>query len=502
MNRQNEQGIALVITLFLMAALSALAVSIMFLAQTETSASRNYKTMSQARYGGEAGVHRAMNYLMSSAYTTTQATAYTNPSFNVTTSPVKYNGQDVVLRANALLSNYPVAAVKTAYAAAAQGQLSATLGGVPTVIDYSATATLLSMQPVNVYGGGIEYIQTWQITASGTVPGPMPATVEVTAMLERDTAAAETYAIFATGRGCGAINLRGNVETDSYDSRSMSGTPPATTPAGGAVGTNGNLSISGSVDVKGNLDTPRTGVGSCNAGTPTALTGSGNAQVRGNVLQLPQEKKYPSPTLPDPLPPVTDLDVSSCAAIATAILPATCAVGATSNDLIITTLGATPLSLGNITIGSSVNLTVQSSIAGGTVNMHLNSIAMGGSSQLSIGNNSVVVMNVVGNGESTPIDFTGGTISNGSYDPSKMQILYAGTGEVKIVGGAGVSATIYAPNADIVKHGSGGFYGSVLGETFTDQAGQISSVHYDTSLATKFFTLGNFVMSSFSWKKY
>src|SRR3954453_16583308 len=62
--KRNEQGIALVITLFLMATLSALAVSMMFLAQTETAASRNYKTMSQARYSAEAGVPMMANYLI------------------------------------------------------------------------------------------------------------------------------------------------------------------------------------------------------------------------------------------------------------------------------------------------------------------------------------------------------------------------------------------------------------------------------------------------------
>ena len=71
MTRKGEQGVALVITLFLMGAMSALAVSMMFLAQTETSASRNYRTMSQARYAGEAGVHRALNYLSSTAYAPT-----------------------------------------------------------------------------------------------------------------------------------------------------------------------------------------------------------------------------------------------------------------------------------------------------------------------------------------------------------------------------------------------------------------------------------------------
>ena len=117
-----------------------------------------------------------------------------------------------------------------------------------------------------------------------------------------------------------------------------------------------------------------------------------------------------------------------------------------------------------------------------------------------------VVMNVSGKTATgdlaTPIDFAGGTIANATYDPSKFQILYAGSGTVKVVGGAAASATVYAPNADIVKHGSGGFYGSLLGRTFTDQAGSNSSVHYDRSLGAKFFTLGNYVMTSFSWKKY
>ena len=35
----------------------------MFLSQTETYASMNYKMMSQARYGAEAGVEKAANFL-------------------------------------------------------------------------------------------------------------------------------------------------------------------------------------------------------------------------------------------------------------------------------------------------------------------------------------------------------------------------------------------------------------------------------------------------------
>src|SRR3954453_15700115 len=83
--KRNEQGIALVITLFLMATLSALAVSMMFLAQTETASSRNYRTMSQARYAAEAGVHKATNYLLNPLL-------YTGPTvftgYDLTKSPV------------------------------------------------------------------------------------------------------------------------------------------------------------------------------------------------------------------------------------------------------------------------------------------------------------------------------------------------------------------------------------------------------------------------------
>ena len=82
MTRSDEKGIALVFTLFLMAALSALAVSLMFLSQTETSSTRNYRTMSQARYAGEAGVHRAIKFVQH-----LHASGHLS-SHNLTVSPV------------------------------------------------------------------------------------------------------------------------------------------------------------------------------------------------------------------------------------------------------------------------------------------------------------------------------------------------------------------------------------------------------------------------------
>src|SRR5262245_32889079 len=63
----NERGIALVLSLFLMTAMSVLGVSLMFLSQTETYASMNYRMMSQARYAGEAGIQKAANFLLDTA---------------------------------------------------------------------------------------------------------------------------------------------------------------------------------------------------------------------------------------------------------------------------------------------------------------------------------------------------------------------------------------------------------------------------------------------------
>src|SRR5258707_15815773 len=60
----DEKGIALVLSLFLMAAMSVIAASLMFLSQTETYSSMNYRLMSQARYGAESGIQKTTNYLV------------------------------------------------------------------------------------------------------------------------------------------------------------------------------------------------------------------------------------------------------------------------------------------------------------------------------------------------------------------------------------------------------------------------------------------------------
>src|SRR6266566_513803 len=101
MNTQNnERGMAIVIALFLMAILTALGTSLMFLSQTETYATMNYRMMSQARYAAEAGVQKASNFLLDpNQYVITPVAAANPLLFTRGVSPVTYNGLPVILSA-------------------------------------------------------------------------------------------------------------------------------------------------------------------------------------------------------------------------------------------------------------------------------------------------------------------------------------------------------------------------------------------------------------------
>ena len=141
---------ALVLSLFLTTVLSVLAASLMFLSQTETYSSQNYRSMSQARYGAESGVHKAVNHLLNS-YTPPGGAGDPLGNYNMAVSPVTYNNQPVVLSAlGSVAANYPAAAVQNAFNDAAHGSM--TMGGVP--VQYGASATLSSMRQVNEYGTG------------------------------------------------------------------------------------------------------------------------------------------------------------------------------------------------------------------------------------------------------------------------------------------------------------------------------------------------------------
>src|SRR5262245_61929570 len=211
-HRSNESGIAMIIALFMMLALSVIGATLIAVSTTETNSSFNYRQMSQARYGGESGINEAVNYLLNTYVPPTKADLDAGP-YDLTKSPVQWNNAPVVLSSNAAQSHYPDDGIATAFAAASQGSLDMKNASVA----YTTVATLRSMRSLtDAYSKQPVTIQTWEISGSGSIAGPKTALVEVSSVLERQPVPIYGYAAFATFEGCAALSLKGGATTDSY----------------------------------------------------------------------------------------------------------------------------------------------------------------------------------------------------------------------------------------------------------------------------------------------
>jgi hypothetical protein len=522
---RDERGIAIVLALFLMSTMSVLAASMMFLAQTETYATMNYRMMSQARYAGEAGVQKAADFLLDPAqYAVPTTSSVVDPlgNFDRDQSPVLYMGKPVILSTDpdAMPSNYPSAAVQTAFFAAAKGSLAA---GNATVT-YGAYAKLIAMQEFTAYGGTQNVVQTWEITGIGKLAGPRKGIVEVVAVVETPKVAANNFAAFATGDICGALYFPGNVSIDSYDSRIPGGPDASQQNSGGDVGTNGNLNIVGSVEIFGNLYTPRVGVGTCSEGSVNALTETGNASVNGSVVQLPTAMTYPVPALPPNLPRDV-VAVNSTASLTGAcdllgmldpsVRPGVnCNIDTGTKTITIEANGI-DVNLPSLVIDNGYTLSIVGHNPAQTVNIN----SLSGDGGFTVAANSLadlnesVVLKVAGveaddiTGMATPIDMSlmawKQNASDGrSYNSSALQIVYGGSGTIRMDGGGNLQSamSIYAPNAALELQGTQDFYGSILARTIESYGN--AGIHYDRRLGGEFYVVGHAMLGSFTLKRY
>jgi hypothetical protein len=464
--------------------------------------------MSQARYGAESGLHTAANYLLSTGYGAVMPGSAGDPltNYNLTVSPVKLvsNGQPVVLSYDTTASNYPIANVKTSFAAAAQGSLN--VDDAP--VRYKATATLKSMKQISDAFTGLDVvIQTWEIASAGEISGARTAMVEVSAVMERQTTPIYSYAAFSTDPGCASMTFGGGGKTNSFNSKAALGADgrPVQSNQYGDVGTNGNLTASGSgtnssngTIINGSLSTPRTGVGACTSSNVTAETINGQATVTGGLVQLSQAVTYPTPPLPATLPPV-GVDVKFQGACA--------GVSGCSMQYLPDGSGPFPtLTPTGTMVLSEVTTNATSTLVLKGGDYTFNSLSMEGNSKIVVfpGSGDVRV-NIVGKTSSggtlaTPLKITGGGIINKSYVPSELQFIYAGTGEIDLAGGENTSALIYAPNAVGRFTGGSDLFGAVVVKQLADLGG--AEIHYDVSLKNDAMTAGKYMLSAFTWKNY
>lgn len=448
-----ESGVALIVALLVLLILSVLAASIMLVAQTETWAATNNRSMLQARYAAEAGAEKALNYLR---YTLT-ITSLSPASFDVTKYPVQYNGKDAVLSAMyGVTTNFPVA---TTFGTTLQ---DASVPGLSQSY-YEVTARLLSIQTAAMG----TTLQTWEITSQGNVPNIRNAQVQVVMKVERTGTPLLTYAVFGTGNGCGDLSLSGGALTNSFDS--SAGTYAATAQAsGGNVGSNGNVSLGGaSTQVQGNISVLNPAQGACAAGDD--ITNSSGPNAFQGTTTLSAMQTYPPVPAISPVPPTTNQNYS-----ANTTLP--------------------PGNYGNVNMSGGKILT----FSPGTYN--LNSLVLSGNSQLQISPPGQVILNIEGAGVSQALDLSGGTIANTSDTPLNLQIYYGGTDAIDLSGGSGSYAVVYAPNAPITISGGGDWYGALLSKSFTDSGG--SAVHFDRSLLKNLVQPGPYYPISFNWSKF
>jgi len=503
-----EEGIALVLAMFMVLVVSMLGASLVGVGRSETLSSLNYKTLSQARYAAESGLNSATNYLLFTYTAPGNDAADAIASYQwENTSPVLYNGAPVVLSSDVNESNYPIAAKKNAFAAAAKNKL--TMG--TSRAEFTATATLLSMRR---FADAITLsdvtIQTWEITGTGTLDGAGAANVEVTAIIEKQAVPTFRYAAFATAKGCKALTFGGGGSTDSYDSSAaLAAGTPVKSDTGGNVGTNGGLDAGGDTTIiNGTLSTPRSGVGSCTANNVTALdiAGNSNAEVTGGLVDLPQNVTYPDPPEIIPAPPTTATNVTKmggCGAIGSCAVLQDTSVPPKNIGVTLSPAAGVVHSLGNVILGANSTIRLNA----GTYEW--NSISLNGTVTIEIASGPVI-MRFAGKDQATPINLTGGSISNPSFKPENFQLIYAPdaadlaaikagtlTRDVKVTGGSETSLLLYAPRADGTVAGGTDIFGALVVNKLKDMG--TTAIHYDRNLQRAAMTSGNPTMTSFSW---
>lgn len=532
MKSHNQKGSALIFAMIFILVLSITGVSLMFLSQSETWSTLNYRLMTQARYGAEAGINAAANYLTTSYVVPTTGGADPIAGYNYDVSPVQpaAGGAPIVLGAtmNGFAQNYPIANVATAFHSATAGSLAA---GNNT-INYSVNAVLVSMRQVTQCSTGKKQTaQVWQLTSHGDIGGVRNSEVEVSAILEQQILPCYNYAGFATGNDCGSISFNGGGTIDSYDSAAVNGnSAPTTQSYDGNLGSNGNLNTASNTAVNGTFSSPRTGAGtSCqNGGVEPPLTGNLNAvtgcedsvQLAANtcsssVVQLAHTINFPPPTT----------DYPSCTTNISACDNAT----ATANNLntpgtnltVDTTPGVGYGHYGDISASGNTTITLNPTgtdlASCGPAVYYINSISLAGNAQIqpgwcpgtgtNNGNNPKVFMpiiiNLVGaNGKNPVLDMGGNGFANPGYDPSLIQIQYGGSGGINLHGNGNSAAVLFAPNAGITFSGNANWYGSVIGKTIQSNGNATVSIHYDRRLSQNLFNVGNWTLNSFTWSKF
>jgi Tfp pilus assembly protein PilX len=465
--RSGERGVALIVALIVMLVLCSLAAAILFVTETQTWTTHNYRMEAQARFLADAAAARAVNWFVNSY----QTPGTISPAYTVATAGMLWNNAPVTLAAiDGQSSNFPSSADETSFYAAVH-DVPISASGFQG--EYSATATLVDWQAATIpFSNQASAIETWQITAQGEVKDPAGnAVVQETVTLTQQKTPLMAFATFATSTACGAVNLGGGAYTNSFDS--SQGTYSQTeSSANGNVGSQGNVTLGAGATVNGTASVPNPMTGAC----PAGVTLGSNASVTG---QETGGSETPLNGLND-VPPMPQLAT---------VTPGTGTLNVGQ------AMSLLPGAYGDITLASGGTLT----FAPGSY--YINSLSVSGTGTITISPAGQVILYVAGNGVSTPVSLTGNSLTNNTDVPADFQIVYGGTGTIEIAGGSAAYAVVYAPDATVEMTGGSDWYGSIISNTFNEM-GNKTALHYDRNLVNQYLVPGPFQAVSVSRSKY
>lgn len=517
--RASEQGIALLLVVFVLMMMSAVGIAMLYMTDTETALAADYRDSQQAYFAARAGLQEGLARLAAKEAVITP-TAVNKLVYIINKQQSSEDIKpwdpankyfDTELCHENLFSGISASSTLAPCTAAPSGSswystqastgpntnTSAALSykwvrinlKVNASAPYSVSSTAASSQQVfwnngseSTGGGGAVYV----ITALAMTPRGSRRMVQ--AEVAATPSSSFPYTLVATGTGCGAIKMSGGVKTDSYDSSAVNGVTGTYNNthqnSGADVATNGNIDLSGSATVNGSIYAPNTTRGDCRSGA--GITSSGGASCNpwasscsAVALTTPIVADVePIPALTHgadlrkghnnsgPWGPYTPGDIGATSANSAPSLDM-------SSDSKLTLSGGTYY-LYDLSVSGAAVLTL------GSGTYYLNSFTLTGGGRLQIAAGASVVFNIADNGQKSPLDLSGGTIANDTLVASNFKVNYAGSGDIKISGGASTYMALLAPNADVKLSGGTDFYGAIVAKTIDDSGG--ANFHYDKAL--------------------
>lgn len=536
--RNSEAGVAILLVLLALMVLSAIAVGLVYMTNTETKVNSNYRAEQVAYFAAKAGVEEARDRMMlnlpGNRYFVndpnnplpTQVPTTANPGVLYllneggqpgTVQPWaagnKYMDDELCHDGYALFSAGTVIPdpgvhctdlpAGSAWYKQTTSQLpfSDTAAAVPfkwvrvalklngSIQNYQVNSGLPLSTPV-CWNGSREVVLT-AATCQDLTPAATPvylltslavSSTGARKMVQADVAlnpsSAFPYGLYGTGTGCGVVSFTGNGTTDSFDG--SKGTYAAThTSTGGDIGSNGNVSLTGNALIGGSVGVMPPALGQpivAGACPPSNYTISG-----GNAGLSPDPSNVLSP-LSGPVmfatPPAPNP------------VPPTTAVQYTQDTTLV------PGTYGSISASSNATLTLSPGV------YNINSLSLSGQSSITITPKGQVVLNIGGacvapcTSPGVVLDLSGQSVNNQTLDAKQFQINYGGTGSINVTGNASTTYFVLnAPNAAVKIAGNGDIFGAVLGKTIEDVGN--GGFHYDKSVKLAPPSTGALQMISF-----